>query len=482
LPGQLRAFQQAEARQIANRLVAFTKHWVILEEARDGNRDLGGVVGRREVTPKRNAPKNAPDLAVNARHAYDDGTRRTEILQTAALLIATSGLRTSLQEIADAAGILPGSLYHHFESKEAILVELLRRYHEDLDRIAEHAQVKLDDPSTHSAFDRIVDLSSAIAQCAVTHRAALQMSFYEGPSSNPDVTALAQRRPTAVLQAMVQTLRAARWSGYIRSDIDLSVLSDRIVQTMLHVGLDVIRNNAGADKVATLLCRIHLEGLAATAPTDKDLDESAAFLAADAVVQSWSDSETEADGKAAHVRAVARAEFGRKGYEVTTIRDIASAAGMGTGTVYRLIGSKDELLTSVMQSFGQKIAMGWTEVLSADASPVEKLDALSWINTNALDRFGDEFRIQLAWMRQSPPDTSNPGWLFTKRVRQMKSLLAEGMQSGEISIDSPSNELLARNVIGIGWIPENILRDLGTRQALILVRDTTLRGVVERNA
>ena len=64
----------------------------------------------------------------NAGHAYDDGTRRTEILQTAASLIATSGLRTSLQEIADAAGILPGSLYHHFESKEAILVELLRRY------------------------------------------------------------------------------------------------------------------------------------------------------------------------------------------------------------------------------------------------------------------------------------------------------------------------------------------------------------------
>ena len=118
----------------------------------------------------------------NAGHAYDDGTRRTEILQTAALLIATSGLRTSLQEIADAAGILPGSLYHHFESKEAILVELLRRYHSDLDRTAEHALSRLDDASSRSPFDRIVDLSSAVAQCAVTHSAALQMTFYEGPS------------------------------------------------------------------------------------------------------------------------------------------------------------------------------------------------------------------------------------------------------------------------------------------------------------
>jgi AcrR family transcriptional regulator len=426
------------------------------------------------VSPKR-------DLPVNVGHSYDDGTRRTEILQTAALLIATSGLRTSLQEIADAAGILPGSLYHHFESKEAILVELLRRYHQDLDRIAERTLARLDEPDSRSAFDRIVDLSAAIGECAVTHRAALQMTFYEGPSSNPELTALAQQRPTAILEAMLQTLRAARWSGYLKSDIELPVLADRIVQSMLQVGLDVIRHNAGADKVATLLCRILLEGLAAVPPTDDDLDRSSAFIAADEVVQSWVDDSAAApNDKAAHVRAVARAEFGRKGYEVTTIRDIASAAGMGTGTVYRLIGSKDELLASIMQSFGEKVALGWTNVLRSDASPIEKLDALSWVNTNALDRFGDEFRIQLAWMRQSPPDTPNPGWLFAKRVRQMKSLLAEGIRSGEITIDSPSNEILARSVIGIGWIPENILHDLGTRRAQLHVRDTLVRGVINR--
>ena len=423
------------------------------------------------------------DLAVNLGHAYDDGTRRTEILQTAALLIATSGLRTSLQEIADAAGILPGSLYHHFESKEAILVELLRRYHQDLDRIADRAMTRLDEPDSRSAFDRIVDLSAAIGECAVTHRAALQMTFYEGPTSNPDLTALAQQRPTAIMEAMLQTLRAARWSGYLRSDVELPVLSDRIVQSMLQVGLDVIRHNAGADKVATLLCRILLEGLAAVPPTDAALDRSAAFIAADEVVQAWvDDTLATPNDKAAHVRAVARAEFGRKGYEITTIRDIASAASMGTGTVYRLIGSKDQLLASIMQSFGEKVASGWTNVLRSDSTSIEKLDALSWVNTNALDRFGDEFRIQLAWMRQSPPDTPNPGWLFAKRVRQMKSLLAEGIRSGEIAIDSPSNEILARSVIGVGWIPENILHDLGTRRAQIHVRDTLVRGVVNRDA
>src|SRR5262249_1629803 len=139
-----------------------------------------------------------------------------------------------------------------------------------------------------------------------------------------------------------------------------------------------------------------------------------------------------------------------------------------------------QLLADIMQTFGEKMAPGWTGVLHSEASPLEKIDALSWIHTNVLERFGDEFRIQLAWMRQSPPDTPSPGWLFSTRLDQMKSLLAEGIRSGEISIDSPSNEMLARAVIGVGWIPENILRALGTRASLILVRDTSLRGVTRR--
>lgn len=419
-----------------------------------------------------------PQVA-RAGHAIAGGARRTEILQTAASLIATSGLRTSLQEIADAAGILPGSLYHHFESKEAILVELLRRYHADLDRIAEQALVRLDESQSRSAFDRITDVGAAIARCAVAHRAALQMSFYESPSPNPELTELTQRRPTATMDAMLQTLRAARWSGYLRSDVNLPLLADRVCQTMLQVGLDVMRHNAATDKVAVLMCRILLEGLASGTPTDAELDGSAAFAAADDAIATWR-GDTEQDDKATLIRAVARSEFGRRGYENTTVRDIAAAAGLGTGTVYRVVGSKDELLASIMQSFGTKIAVGWTNVLRSESSAIEKLDAVSWVNTNVLDQFGDEFRIQLAWMRQSPPDTPNPGWLFATRLRQIKSLLTEAVRSGEIRIDSPSKEMLARAVIGIGWVPENILRERGTRASQLHVRDTSLRGVVDR--
>ncbi|HTI78437.1 MAG TPA: TetR/AcrR family transcriptional regulator [Mycobacterium sp.] len=436
----------------------------------------------KKSRPAREKTKGVVKLAAVTDQPSADATRRTEILKTANSVIATSGLRTSLQQIADAAGILAGSLYHHFESKEAILAELTRRYHADLDRIGELALERLDEPDPRPVSEQFTELGCEIARCAVEHRAALQMSFYEGPSSDPELMELTRRRPSAIQAAMLQTLRAGRWSGYIRPDLDLPTLADRVCQSMLHVGLDVIRHKAATDELATLKSRITLEGLAVDVPSDADLDKSKAFAAAEDVIKSWDDAEDDGDLKAAHVRAVARAEFGRRGYEMTTIRDIASAAGLGTGTVYRVIGSKDELLMSIMLEFGHKVGGAWTDIVRTDSTTVEKLDALSWLNINALDQFPDEFRIQLAWLRHTPPDTANPAWSFTTRIRQMKTLLSEGIRAGEIHSDKPAADVLARCIIGEQWIPENILQEIGTRNALILARDTTLRGISVRSS
>ena len=169
-------------------------------------------------------------------------------------------------------------MYHHFESKEAILVELVRRYYADSNRIGEIAHEKLDKPDSRSAADKIVELGSAIARCAVEHRAALQMSFFEAPSANPELVELLQNPPTAVQQAMLQTLRAGRWSGFIRSDIDLPTLADRICQTMMHVGLDIIRHTAARRPDRGGLVPHHVARLGQSTDTaTSELDSSSCF-------------------------------------------------------------------------------------------------------------------------------------------------------------------------------------------------------------
>lgn len=55
--------------------------------------------------------------------------RRGEILRHATDLFATKGVAaTSVRDIADVVGILSGSLYHHFPSKDAIIDAVLADY------------------------------------------------------------------------------------------------------------------------------------------------------------------------------------------------------------------------------------------------------------------------------------------------------------------------------------------------------------------
>lgn len=56
-------------------------------------------------------------------------SRRDELLQLAATMFAERGLKsTTVRDIADSAGILSGSLYHHFKSKEQMVEEVLKDF------------------------------------------------------------------------------------------------------------------------------------------------------------------------------------------------------------------------------------------------------------------------------------------------------------------------------------------------------------------
>ena len=407
-----------------------------------------------------------------------DGVRRNEILETAASLFGSSGFRITLKEIADACGILPGSLYHHFESKEAIIVELVKRYQAELDAIAEKALVDLG-PSK-PIFDRIVSFAGAILECAGRHRAALLQTFYDPPASASDeLVRLAKRTPATIDNAMLKILRAGRASGYIRGTIDLARLAEQICQSMLQTGLDPSCSNA--HQLAAIKCRMLFEGLAIQPAHDAKLDRSSAFAAAEKAIAGWSRNGDE-DGLEGQLRAVARTEFGRRGYEATTIRDIAAAARMSTGTVYRLVGSKDELLTSIMATYMEHVTASWDAVFASQANPVEKLDALMWVNINVFDRFIDEFKIQLAWMRESPPATSKLGrsLAFSKQVRQLRTLLAEGERSNHFRSMGASINVRSDCLFELLWVSENIVRSAGPRTAQELGRDTVLRGAAER--
>jgi TetR/AcrR family transcriptional regulator, cholesterol catabolism regulator len=84
--------------------------------------------------------------------------RRDELLQIAAGLFAEKGFKnTTVRDIADAAGILSGSLYHHFDSKESMVDEILQTFQQGL--FASYDEVIASGADARTKIERAVRLS-----------------------------------------------------------------------------------------------------------------------------------------------------------------------------------------------------------------------------------------------------------------------------------------------------------------------------------
>jgi hypothetical protein len=112
------------------------------------------------------------------------------------------------------------------------------------------------------------------------------------------------------------------------------------------------------------------------------------------------------------------------------------------------------------------------------STPIEQLDALLWLNVNLLSRFSEEFNIQLAWLRQSPPSSVDLGLSFGRQLQQLKELLVAGERAGELHVEGSSAINRARSMYELILTPENIIREAGLRPAHALARDTVLRGAM----
>jgi AcrR family transcriptional regulator len=411
-----------------------------------------------------------------------DSTRKREILEVASRVFAATGWRTPLQDLAAECGLLAGSLYYYFDSKEAIVAELIGRQLQDHRRIADEALAKSDSPEPGTSLAAVENLSLAIAASAVRNSAAVQLTFFEPPVpiDTPSPSTRQIREP--IVAAMLRLLQAGSDAGSVRADVDLHVLADQLCQAMLRVGLAQMHSAGDLETVAVTIVDIFTNGLAADPISEEVLMGSAARRAVDRAVKSWSDRDAlPRNERSAAVLDAARAEFGRRGYEVTTIRDIANAAGTGIGSVYRLFKSKEAILEAIMRSYADKVMSAWGAALYSDSNAVEKLDALAWQHINVMDHLRDEFKIQTTWIRQNPPDP-DMGWSFLTLLRQLKNLVDEGIEAGEIRLHGPISEITARCVIDALCVPWSVVDDIGGDAALSLARNVVLNGFATRTA
>ncbi|MGV0641777.1 TetR family transcriptional regulator KstR2 [Mycolicibacterium sp. XJ879] len=148
-------------------------------------------------------------------------SRRDELLELAASMFAERGLRaTTVRDIADSAGILSGSLYHHFASKEEMVDEVLRGF---LDWLFTRYQEIVD--TEPNPLERLKGLFMASFE-AIEHRHS-QVVIYQDEAkrlSGQDRFSYVEERNRQQRKMWLDLLHQGVEEGYFRPDIDVDLV------------------------------------------------------------------------------------------------------------------------------------------------------------------------------------------------------------------------------------------------------------------
>ncbi len=197
--------------------------------------------------------------------ATNESNRRAELLRIAAGLFAEKGFKnTTVRDIADAAGILSGSLYHHFDSKESMVDEILSTFQEEL--FGRYDALLAGDLDPREKIERAVRISfEAIDQQGHAVAIFQNEADYLGGFERFDYLA---KRNAQSRELWMTLLREGVASGALRADLDL-VLAYRFIRDTVWVAVrwyrpgGALTHQAVADQYLAIL----LDGIAARTPS-----------------------------------------------------------------------------------------------------------------------------------------------------------------------------------------------------------------------
>ena len=185
--------------------------------------------------------------------------RRDVILERAADLFAKQGVAaTTVREIAEAVGILSGSLYHHFPSKDAIVDAIVAAFMDDLVHRYDGVLASSSDPAA-----RLRGLVHASIATSAEHPHATEIyqsdSRYlqaaDGPTS-------VRQHARAVRAAWLKVLEEGAAAGVFRGDVPV-----KVIYPLLRDGLwltarwFVPTKSYGFEQLADDYLKVFLEGI-----------------------------------------------------------------------------------------------------------------------------------------------------------------------------------------------------------------------------
>jgi len=381
-----------------------------------------------------------------------------------------------MREVAAASGILAGSLYHHFPSKESIAVELVEDYHADLGRAVRDFQPGRGEDGGPGPVAALRAFARDIAEVSGRNRAALQITMYDAPTTaSPSLKTAVRAEPASVDQHWQSLIADATAAGAIDERIDPRILRHVLRDTLPKAGVMVLEHGeptGGAAAFADCVISIILDGLA-TAPAPRS---PASRVVTEARARWAAEAEARLRERPGMILDVARAQFAQRGFEATTMRDIADAAGISAGNIYRYFDAKDAMVTAILSEFSDRLLEAYQDVLAASASAVESLEAICWL----LDQAGRQFSREIDMLKGNGKVLSLDVASHYRdgaraRYALLVGLIGRGVETGEIR-DVAAPALVAACVREIMWAPMRSMAPIAPARVREFIRHAILAG------
>jgi TetR/AcrR family transcriptional regulator, cholesterol catabolism regulator len=171
--------------------------------------------------------------------------RREEIVAIAKGLIAERGyVGTSTRDIADACGMLPGSLYSHFRSKAQILDLVIGPFYDDLLAVQEAALAE-----GGSGVEQLERMIRRVTRLCAAHGPELRILHYDWPhfARNEELADLLAQS-TRTLELWHRVVAAGLDDGTLRATVDPEA-AIRVITSSIHGVLDRQRYGSRPDVV-----------------------------------------------------------------------------------------------------------------------------------------------------------------------------------------------------------------------------------------
>jgi AcrR family transcriptional regulator len=178
------------------------------------------------MTPSELQSGNGESTRTRERFNRDDNV----IAAAIEVMSAKGYASTSVQEVADRVGVLKGSLYHYFSSKEELLYRILEASHAEMQSL-ERAVVELDLPP----LEHLLMYIRRSGEWYLANRDRANIFFTETKHLTGDRMVAAEGWGRAFERAIGAQVAAGQADGSIRSDLEQRLITRFILSAVNNV-------------------------------------------------------------------------------------------------------------------------------------------------------------------------------------------------------------------------------------------------------